>query len=179
MCVYWEAFPCGVSMCLDRCIISAPVIRQSSWHSWPWWGLERDKFSALPNLDWGEGWGLQQGEMVVNQGCSAEPEMVSMKIQNESWLSFNNPELSPFSPYANKSLLILFIGNPTACVNLSHPHTRGTSGIPHISQITCFPPVSVLRQSQASTDIFPKKHQKHQKHWDPAVLCCVTFQMCQ
>lgn len=61
-------------------------------------GWSETNSQPFPIWTGGEGWGLQQGEMIVNQGCSAEPEMAPMKIQNESWLPFNNPELSSSSP---------------------------------------------------------------------------------
>lgn len=120
-------------------------------------GWSETNSQPIPNLDWGEGWGLQQGEMIGNQGCSAEPEMASMKIQGETAPAFNNPELSPFFSYENKSVLILFLDSPTACVSLPHPHTSGACGIPLISQMTRFPPVSVLRHSQAFTDVLYRK----------------------
>lgn len=177
MCVYWGAFPCGVSMCLDRCIISAPVIRQSSWHSWPWWGLEQNKFSAPSQFGLAGGTGTAAGGDDYESGLLSRARDGIHEGSGFRWIvapTFNKPELSPFSPWAHKTLLsFLHLRQPySLCGPSPRSHQWGTWHPSHQPNDP-FPLFSVCRHSQTFTDVLPQKASEKSEALGPssAPLC--------
>lgn len=121
------------------------------------------------------------GEMITSRGCSAEPEMAFMKVQDlgELWLQLSINQSCLLSPPGHTKLCLVFsiLGNLIACVDLPHAPISGEHDVPHTSQTTHSPYFQFVDTARRSQMSFPKKHQKNQKHWDPAVLRCVTFKM--
>ena len=137
----------------------------------------RQILSPFPICTGGGGTGLGREVMITSRGCSAEPEMASMKIQDlgESWLQPSINQSCLLCPPEQTKLSLIFsaLGNPIACMDLPHAPVSGARGIPHISQMTRFPPFSVFRHSQVFTDVLPQKTSEKSEALGPssALLC--------